>query len=557
MAADTSTLFAEATRLAKAGQKTEALTLLHRLLIQDPTHVPALMYLSWLTPDIHEGIAALEKVTTFNVEASVLARAQQGLTELRAKAAASVTAVPTSPAPAETVAPAASQPATPPEPTSAPDPVAQARAVVWPFRKLNRPIGELLDEGKIAISDLQWAAGNDRRVSDQVRAAAKTLLSDVPKPAETVADINWTEAVQTARQVIWPYRRLHRPMGELLDQGKITAKDLEYAVRRAPGPVRLAAQILLKAQPPSSTSTPAANEPSTEMTLAEARQVIWPYRKLNRPMGDLLTEGKITTKDLQYAIDRAKPEVAEAAQLLLDQVSTEAAIQAEETGKLTEPAPAAPPMIVPRGDGTLVVVGSSDYLKQNQFIGRLKVLAGALFSDSLFEEGLDQYTTHKRGERGEEDVVRELKKLLDSRWKLYRNLTLPDSDADLDAVLVGPTGVLSFEIKAFTGSFRVRGSEWSYRQGAQWRLMDKNPTKQAQWNRQRLAHYLQDRLSDDLTVGAMIVLGREPQYIKLVQPTIYVVHLNKLADGLKPYFAQPLLSDKTLKTIGEVLDKLV
>lgn len=546
-------LFTEATRLAKTGQKPEALTLLRRLLIQDPTHVPALMYLSWLTPDVQEGIAALEKVTTLDVHSAVIARAQLGLSELRAKAAMPVVAVSTPPTPVERVAPVA----IPPEPPAAPDPIALARAVIWPFRKLNRPIGELLDDGKITTKDLQWAASTNWRIDDELRAAVKTLLNDSPKPVENSADANWSEAVQTARQVIWPYRRMHRPMGELLDQGKITKKDLEYAVRRAPGPVRLAAQILLKAQPQGTSSALASNEPTTEMTVAEARQVSWPYRKLNRPMGDLLTEGKITTKDLQYAIDRANPDVAEAAQLLLDQTSTEAAIQAEETGKLTEPAPAAPPAIMPRGDGALVIVGSSDYLKQNQFIGRLKALAGALFSDSLFEEGLDQYTTHKRGERGEEDVVRELKRLLDSRWKLYRNITLPDSEADLDAVLVGPTGVLSLEIKAFTGSFRVRGSEWSYRQGAQWRLMDKNPTKQAQWNRQRLAHYLQDRLSDDLTIGTMIVLGREPQYIKLVQPTIYVAHLNKLADGLKPYFAQPLLSDKALKKIVQVLDKLI
>ena len=53
------------------------------------------------------------------------------------------------------------------------------------------------------------------------------------------------------------------------------------------------------------------------------------------------------------------------------------------------------------------------------------------------------------------------------------------------------------------------------------------------------------------------VLGREPQYIKLVQPTIYVAHLNKLADGLQPYFAQSFLSDRTFKTIGQALDKLI
>ncbi len=88
MSPDQSTLFTQATHLAKAGQKTEALILLRRILIQEPAHVPTLMYLAWLTPDVHEGIAALEKVTTLSTEPSVIARAQQGLIELRAKAAA-------------------------------------------------------------------------------------------------------------------------------------------------------------------------------------------------------------------------------------------------------------------------------------------------------------------------------------------------------------------------------------------------------------------------------------------------------------------------------------
>lgn len=155
MSTDQSTLFTQATQLAKSGQKTEALTLLRRLLIQDPTHVPTLMYLAWLTPDVHEGIAALEKVTAISSEPSVIARAQQGLIELRAKAAASIVE-PT--VPADNVTSSTVSEPQPPEPLSAPDPLAQACAVIWPFRKLNRPLGALLDEGKITAKDLLWAS---------------------------------------------------------------------------------------------------------------------------------------------------------------------------------------------------------------------------------------------------------------------------------------------------------------------------------------------------------------------------------------------------------------
>jgi hypothetical protein len=559
MSTDPSPLFSKATQLAKTGQKAEALILLRRLLIQDPTHVPTLLYLAWLTPDVHEGFAALEKVTTLSTEPSIKARAQQGLSELRAKVA--LPPISDQPVSVET-APLEFAEVKPPEPP-APDPLMQARAVILPFRKLNRPIGELYDDGKITPKDLHWAAGIDPRVSAELRVAAQTLLAAQPAPVETaatrtVAQPEWAEAVAASRQVIWPYRHLNRPMGELLDEGKITASDLAYATRHAGASVRVAAQVLSQSLPKDAASAMASVAPATEMTLAEAQAVIWPYRKLNRPMGELLAEGKITPQDLQYAIDHARPEVLEAAQLLLDQAATEEAIQAEATGKLEEPAPVAPPAIVPRADGTLVVVGSSAYLKRNQFIGRLKTLAGALFSDNLLEEGIDQYTSHKRGERGEEEVVRELANLLDRRWKLYRNLTLPDSDADLDAVLIGPTGVLLLEIKAFTGSFRVRGTEWSYRQGAQWRPMDKNPTKQVHWNRQRLSRYLWERLPDhDLPVRALIVLGREPQYLKIIRPTIYVAPLRKLTDGLKPYLAQPILPEKTVTAALRTLDQIL
>jgi hypothetical protein len=576
MSTDLPSQFTAAIQLANSGRKTEALTQLRRLLIQQPDNIPGLMWLSGLTPDPHEGIAALEKVLSLNPDPGIAQRAQQGLVALHARAAAPVDSIaptPTTmtralevPSVASVAVPVVETPALPSEP----DPIAQARAVVWPFRKLNRPIGELLDAGRISLKDLKRAAGPASYARDDVREAAQVLVNALDgqpsQPAVTNDDL-LIDAVAEARAVIWPYRRMNRPMGELLDEGKITEKDLRYAVQQGHASLRLAARILLKnlSAAPVVAGEIVEATAATEMTLAEAQSMSWPYNKnrLNqRPMGQLLAAGKITIKDLKYALDRASDEtVVEAAQVLLDQQTTEAAIKAEATGKLDEEVVKSAelkPSIVPRGDGSLIVLGSSNYLAQGKLMGRLKALAGLLFNDELLDEGLRDYSTFKKGERGEDEVVAELKRLLDKRWKLFRNVVVPGSDADIDAVLVGPQGVLAFEIKAYSGNFRVRGSQWHYRASGGWRPMDVNPIKQAAWNRQRLARYLNDKhRNEEVPVSAMIVLGREPQNIQLFKPSVYIVpRVGLLERSLTSYLAQSPLPDHTIQGVMHTLEKI-
>ncbi len=38
--------------------------------------------------------------------------------------------------------------------------IKSARAVIWPFRKMNQPMGELLDNGSITPKDLDWTFDN-------------------------------------------------------------------------------------------------------------------------------------------------------------------------------------------------------------------------------------------------------------------------------------------------------------------------------------------------------------------------------------------------------------
>ena len=332
------------------------------------------------------------------------------------------------------------------------------------------------------------------------------------------------EDIKSARSVIWPFRKMNQPMGELLDNGRITPKDLEFAAKKAYDQnVKTAADLLLRVH--------------------YARQVVWPFRKLDKPIGDLLDGGQITRKDLVYAVENARdPAVKGAAQTLL----------ALRFASQEEPAD----FLVPRGDGSTIVRGHSKFLKKGKQKGVLKMVAGVVFSDRLLEEGATDYKSFAQGERGEESVIAELANRLDKRWTIYRNLQLPGSKADLDAVLVGPPGVLVVEIKAYSGSFKINRDRWHYRRAGRWYLSDKSPLKQALANKRRLEKYLAQHGLSEIPVGTAVILGRDPDYIHFHKPIIPVRRLRDLDKILEPYIQQPTLSGKQVVAVKRLLNEI-
>jgi len=79
----------------------------------------------------------------------------------------------------------------------------QARAVIWPFRGLQKPIGVLLDDETITVRDLAWAA---KDVADPfIRQASRTLLLmdlleekvNSSEPAKVIQGTNYSEFQET------------------------------------------------------------------------------------------------------------------------------------------------------------------------------------------------------------------------------------------------------------------------------------------------------------------------------------------------------------------------
>jgi hypothetical protein len=126
-----------------------------------------------------------------------------------------------------------------------------------------------------------------------------------------------------------------------------------------------------------------------------------------------------------------------------------------------------------------------------------------------------------QGHGGEELLARVLGRALDDHYTLLRNYTpFGDLRGDVDAVLIGPHGVTSFEVKAWRGYYRATGEAWLSRDGAigGWRPVDKSPTQQALENARRLRVVLARAGLERVPVKAVVVVASPRMYVEVVPP---------------------------------------
>jgi hypothetical protein len=202
---------------------------------------------------------------------------------------------------------------------------------------------------------------------------------------------------------------------------------------------------------------------STGMTLGQARAVNWRFRGINKPIGEALDDKTITLRDLGWALENAyDTRIRDAVRTIL---------VANLVG--AEPKEPPPPLKVVIGSDfsewqerrsmlffsflagavltLLLVLGIVDlavlvfsvtYKQQlfNQLCFPLLVILGIVWVISRW--GLrfaDQAEQYRSGRWGEEDVVDQLRFLLDGRWTLFRNLEWPSRNwGDVDLALIGP-----------------------------------------------------------------------------------------------------------------------
>ena len=390
-------------------------------------------------------------------------------------------------------------------------------------------------------------------------------------------------SLEEARAVMW-LRNMHRPRGELLDEGYLSKGRLEWAARKAYDPkLRQAAAVLLASLEKAPAEPVVDAQPATAavapfspidlpVSVEQARATLWPIGPLKgQPMGPLADAKQLTLKDLGYAIENAwEVRVRQAAAVLM-------AVQLNQAVK--EPPPSA--------GFVEVVSGGRSYAERRQYqlavvqgmvsgavlslLGCLAVLSVVRGLSSRPDRSLSeilvspagvvalvvalalgavlvvlvprvldwlitrldrQIENYRKGQEGETRVVDVIRQTLDGNWTILRNVTLPGrSKGDLDAVLVGPPGVWVLEVKALSGEYRNIGEHWEYRAGKRRGLLRSSPSRQAQSNAARLAGFLRaDGISQWVTP---VVVWANPESLLAVEnPSVAVWTLDRLPDEL-------------------------
>jgi len=148
-----------------------------------------------------------------------------------------------------------------------------------------------------------------------------------------------------------------------------------------------------------------------------------------------------------------------------------------------------------------------------------------------------------QGEWGEGSVSRFLSRILDDRYTLIRNLQIAKSQPDLDAVLVGPSGVLVMEIKNYSPkySYRCEGSDWFWRKpGKRYRRKEESPTKQAIINTSYLKTYLSHHGIRDIPIETVVVITNPKAKFYVKKPHRPIFHPKELGEHIQSLAEEPL-----------------
>jgi hypothetical protein len=407
--------------------------------------------------------------------------------------------------------------------------IKEARSVYW-LKNNHRSLGELLDEGYLNESRLVWAAEN--AYDPQLKEAAGVLLHHLRrrKKAAPTAQRNEDQkpvieakiTVDEARATLWPFRPYKdQPMGELSDTRRLSLKDLAYAVQEAwDRRVRQAAIVLLAQRLQQAVEEPEPpagplNVVSAGRSFSEERALAWKFFQ-GMGVGVVLAIG-LGILGLSIREMFRQP-------LLLSKLSQ------------------APVLII-----ITVVLLILAWLV-GRGIGRLL----DLFMDKTEEQIENSY----RGQQGEDQVVEAMRQNLDGEWTLFRNLTLPGhNEADIDAVLVGPSGVWALEIKNYTGEYRNRGETWEYKAGKRWKLLKKSPSSQAARNAARLHDFLRaDGIRQWVDKAVIWANPENPPEVK--DQAVAVWTFDRLSDELGNLQQQRKLDEEQKSQIVEKLTTL-
>ncbi len=146
---------------------------------------------------------------------------------------------------------------------------------------------------------------------------------------------------------------------------------------------------------------------------------------------------------------------------------------------------------------------------------------------------------------------------LDNRYWFVRNVNKSDVGY-IDAVLVGPPGVLIFRIVDNEGSFRNERADWlQENRRAEWLPARIDPTRDCVVDVKAMREHLARNELGSPPVFGVVVFTKDPALVRIAvkDPTVPVSHLSTLIDTLRDnYLArEDRIDDKTVLDIVDLI----
>lgn len=148
-----------------------------------------------------------------------------------------------------------------------------------------------------------------------------------------------------------------------------------------------------------------------------------------------------------------------------------------------------------------------------------------------------------------------LERFLDYRYTYIRNIGRRELGY-VDAVLIGPNGVLVFYFFRGKGAFFSERTAWLERSGQTMIPMRENPTQEAVKDVNALRAYLQPRGLGDVPVYAVIVVVDPQTAVTVQQPVVPVAHMHNVQRALYDNYlaAERVRADRVVGTVRAIMD---
>ena len=316
----------------------------------------------------------------------------------------------------------------------------------------------------------------------------------------------------------------------------------------------------------------------TGMTEAQARSVYWPFNKLNAPIGVLIDEKKITTRDLAWAVENIQDGlIRQAARTILlthlHQGDLKAppkplqALEGRENLEYRERMYSAIAGVFMGIAVTLLLLAFGVTIGARLFkwpiiewltpINLLALLIAYIFY-RLMVRSADEMDNYRTGRRGERRVLDLLRAYLASPWVLVHNLEWPNRKwGDADIILVGPGGIWCLEVKNYSTRTRNIGDRWQYKSRFGWRNTSKHPGKQARRTAQTVQTYLQNHDVRVKWVQPVVVWAGEDDLLTVEDPAVPVWKLGELETQLEILWRQEKVPTEEIEKAAALFETII